>query len=174
MEAFADESGDSKAVLEFLNHILAVGAFVIITPYPQGILFQRPARYQGLKEVFRQIEKFLPARTVSLLVLAVANQDQAACSLPTGSLINALSHFHAWHFGRLPLQLRAQQSLNFLLKSRHHHIRQPAGFKKLQQLGNAKPRIGPHPAQTDMDGKVGQQVVNKRDHIVRTGGVARP
>ncbi len=53
VEAFADQSGDPKAVLEFLDHILAVGAPVITTPYPQGILFQRPARDHGLKEVFR-------------------------------------------------------------------------------------------------------------------------
>ncbi len=32
VEAFADQSGDSKAVLEFLDDILAVGALVVVTP----------------------------------------------------------------------------------------------------------------------------------------------
>jgi hypothetical protein len=40
MEAFADQSTDPEAMLEFLDDILAVGALVVMPPHPQGVFFQ--------------------------------------------------------------------------------------------------------------------------------------
>jgi len=69
VKAFVDQSTDSESVLEFLDDILAVCALVVTTPHPQGVLLERPARHQGLEEIFGQIEKLLPARAAFLLIL---------------------------------------------------------------------------------------------------------
>ena len=69
---------------------LAVGALVVIAQDPHGVFVLRPVGDQGLEEVFGQIEKFLPARASSFLILAVSNQDQQAGRLPPCGLINFL------------------------------------------------------------------------------------
>ena len=126
-----------EALLQFLDHILAVGTPVVVPPHRQaGQLCRRHARDQCLKLIPRHLQQLLAAALVPF-VDPMPHQHQPPRLRPAQRLILTFGHLGARHFRRRPHQVAAQQPLNRLAQLRHHHIGHPQPLPQRQQLRQA-------------------------------------
>jgi len=92
---------------------------------------------------------------------------------PVQRLILPFGNLGPGHFGGLPFQVPAQQSLNRLAQLRHHHVGQTQTLPELQERGQAEARVGPYAPQSHVTGQVLPQVQKEPHRIAPAGGVAR-
>ena len=74
----------SAALLEFLDHVFAIGAAVVVAPHRERRFAGRQARDQRLEDVARHIEEFFAAG-VRALGDAVPDKDQPARVRPVAA-----------------------------------------------------------------------------------------